>query len=320
MTSVSNRPPLLSVVLITDRLSTLAGVMEALGRQTRRADIEVVIAHTADAPIDVSDPAFTGLAAVQLVSVPSLFPMATARAATVRAATAPLLFLGETHSFAHPTFAEELLRAYDGSCDVVVPGFGNANPRNALSWAAFLADYGAWLHHQPTGFIAAGPTWNVAYSREALQDADDVLEAALGHGTLLGIRLRAHHRRVRFAPAARIDHANVSTPVAWVHERYLSGLLVASHRRTDWSMARRAGYVLASPLIPFVTLSRIRRPFAIAWQQGLLPNGTVPALIVGALIRTVGEIVGYIVTPGPQPEVDMEINYELHKMKHAQAR
>ena len=316
----SDRRPLLSVVLITDHLATIGGVMSALGRQTRRADIEVVIAHTANAPINASDPAFAGLAAVRLVSVPSLFPMATARAATVRAATAPLLFLGETHSFAHPTFADEVLRAYDGSCAVGVPGFGTANPRNALSWAAFLADYGAWLHDQPSGFIAAGPTWNVAYSREALQDADDVLEAALGHGTLLGLRLRANHRRVRFAPAARIDHANVSTPVAWMHERYLSGLLVASHRRTDWSLARRLGYVVASPLIPIVTLSRIRRPFSIARRQGLLPNGTAAALVIGAIIRTVGEIVGYVITPGPQPEVDMEINYELHKMKHAGGR
>ena len=315
--TTTHRSPLLSVVLITDHVRTIGGVMEALGRQTRRADIEVVIAHPADAPIDASDPAFAGFASVRLVSVPSLFPMATARAATVRAATASLVFLGETHSFAHPTFADELLRAYDGTCDVVVPGFGNANPRNALSWAAFLADYGAWLHHQPTGIIAAGPTWNVAYSREALRDADDVLESALGHGTLLGMRLRAHHRRVRFSPAARIDHANISTPAAWMHERYLSGLLVASHRRTDWTVARRLAYIVASPLIPFVTLSRIRQPLSIAWKQGLLPRGTVAALVIGAAIRTMGEIVGYAITPGKKPEVDMELNYELHKMKYA---
>ncbi|MEQ1693369.1 MAG: hypothetical protein ABMA00_18905 [Gemmatimonas sp.] len=317
MTTSAPQVPLLAIVLITDRLSTIRRVLEHLQRQTRRDAVELVIAHTPDVPIDVSTEAFAGLAAVRLVPVASLFPMANARAAVVRAATAPFVFLGETHSFAHPTFVEELLRAHDGTCDIVVPGFGNANPGNALSWAAFLADYGAWLHDQTPGFITGGPIWNVAYSRAALRDADDVLEAALGHGTILGIRLRARGRRFRFAPAARIDHANVATPREWVHERFLSGLLVAAHRRTDWSLARRLAYVAAAPLIPLVTLSRIRRPFAIAWKQGILPNGTAFALVIGACIRTVGEVVGYVTTPGPHFEVDMELNYELHKMRHA---
>ncbi|MBL0173421.1 MAG: glycosyltransferase [Gemmatimonadaceae bacterium] len=317
MTAPTPREPHLAIVLITDRLATIRRVLDHLSRQTRRDVVELVIAHTPDTNIDISTELFAGFAAVRLVPVPSLFPMAAARAAVVRAVTAPLVFLGETHSFVHPTFVEEVLRAHDGTCDVVVPGFDNANPGSALSWAAFLADYGAWLHHQAPGFIAGGPIWNVAYSREALRDADDVLEAALGHGTILGIRLRAHGRRVRFAPSARIDHANVATPREWVHERFLSGLLVASHRRTDWSLARRLAYVAASPLIPLVTLSRIRQPFTIAWRQGLLPRGTAVALVLGACIRTVGEIVGYVSTPGPQFEVDMELHYELHKMKHA---
>jgi hypothetical protein len=197
-----------------------------------------------------------------------------------------------------------------------VPGFGNANPENALSWAAFLADYGRWLHAQAPDSIGDGPTWNVAYARESLREIDDMLEVALGHGAHLAAAFRARGRRFRFAPAARLDHANVARPAAWIHERYLSGLLVAAHRRTNWSLGRRLGYVLGAPLIPLVTLSRIRRPVQIARQLGMLPRGTVSALVLASVVRTVGEVVGYVITPGPGAEDAMEVRYEVHKLRH----
>ena len=310
----------LSVVLITDRFATVRRVLTHLAAQTRARAIELVIAHPIDAPFELDDEPIrttvASLGAVRTVPVTAVVPMAIARAAAVRATTAPLVFLGETHSFAHPNFAAELLDAFDGSCDVLVPGIGNANPGSVLSWAAFLADYGAWLHVQSPAMIGPGPTWNSAYSRETLNSVSDVLDEALGHGTIFSERIRAAHRRVRFVPSARLDHANVATTRDWVYERYLSGLLVATHRRRDWSMARRLIYVALSPLIPVVTLWRIRPAVAAALQHRLLPRGALMALAAGAIVRTVGEVVGYLVTPAAQRGVDMEQDYELHKLQY----
>ena len=51
-----------------------------------------------------------------------------ARAAGVRAASAPIVFIGETHSYPQPGWAEALLTAFEGPWAAVVPAIGNANP------------------------------------------------------------------------------------------------------------------------------------------------------------------------------------------------
>jgi hypothetical protein len=60
----------------------------------------------------------------------------------VRAASAPIIVLGETHAFPAPLWAEELIRIHDGRCLAVAPGMENGNPQTARSWSGFLMDYG----------------------------------------------------------------------------------------------------------------------------------------------------------------------------------
>ena len=47
--------------------------------------------------------------------------------------------------------------------------------------------------------------------------------------------------------------------------------------------------------------------------RGALPRGAVAAVVLGAFIRTAGEVVGYVVgaRPDAQPRMD---HYELHKL------
>jgi hypothetical protein len=232
----------------------------------------------------------------------------------VRAASAPIVFLGETHSFPHPGFAEAVIAAHVEPWDVVVPGLGNANPENALSWASFLTDYGQWADALPTREIGGGPTWNVVYKRTVLLDLGEALERVLSAGDELAVMLRAQGRRTWFESSARLDHTNLSRPGSWADERYLTGLLIADSRRARWSLSKRWLYILASPLIPLVILSRIARPVRLLARKRILPRGTVLALLVGAVIRTAGEVVGYLVGSNPGAEPRME-EYELHKLK-----
>ena len=94
----------------------------------------------------------------------------------------------------------------------VVPGFGNANPGSALSWAAFLGDYGAWLSVSPPCELTWAPTYNTAYKRAALL-ALEPLETMLTTGDGLIVGLRASGGRFAFEPSARVRHVNVAPPV-----------------------------------------------------------------------------------------------------------
>ncbi len=304
----------MSVVVVTDHYRTIRRVISCLNAQTVRDQLEIVIVAPAGADLGLDAEALEGFAGIQLVEVDRVNPMSRARAAGVRAATAPIVFIGETHSFPHPGFAEALIHAHAESWDAVVPGIANANPESAFSWAGFLMDYGPWLEALPAGQIPGGPTWNVAYKRDVLLDIGDNLASALSHGDDLAVALHARGHRAYFEPSAKLDHANISQPVGWFQQRYLCGRMVAASRKARWPRSKSLMYICASPLIPFVVLSRLIRPVKSLAQSRTLPLATPPLLIAGAIARAIGEVIGYALGPGAQSQ-DRVDEYELHKLR-----
>ena len=307
--------PRISVIIVTDRYSTIRRVLASLRGQTAKSEMEVVLVMPAGLRDNDDEVSLEGeFAALRMVEIPSVHPMPDARAAGIRAATAPIVFLGETHSFPDPGFVQAILEAHTGDCDIVVPGLANANPENALSWGSFLADYGSWLDALPAGATGGGPTWNVAYRRSLLDAVDDNLELAMEHGDEMGERLRSRNTRFVFEPRARLPHANVSILKWWVEQRYLCGMLVGNARKERWGIGRRVIYVAASPLIPFLTMYRLRHALGALRRQGKLNLGIVVSVFAGSVVRTAGEVVGYVrgAKRGAQERMD---HYELHKLE-----
>jgi hypothetical protein len=306
--------PAFSVVLATDVYETIEPVVRALRAQTVHSELEVVIVSPDPEPLSTSVIPLDSFAAVRVVGIEALVPLASARAAGVRAATAPIVYVGETHVFPEPGWAEALIEAHAGPWGAVVPGFGNANPGGALSWAAFLGDYGAWLSVLPPCELTWVPTYNTAFKRAALLELEP-LEAMLTTGDALIIGLRASGGRFAFEPSARVRHANVGRPRDWIVERYLGGLLTAHSRLQSWSWGRRLAYAAASPLIAIVCLARVRRGVAAARRTGAISHGTYPALVAGAFISAAGELVGYLGGSVESAERRMT-EYEIHKLRY----
>jgi hypothetical protein len=305
--------PRISVVLVTDQYRTIRRVLACLSSQTARSEIELVIVLPAASRDATAESALQGFASVRYVELASILPIPAARAAGIRAASAPIVFLGETHSFPDPRLAELLIAAHDGSWDAVVPGLSNANPQTVLSWASFLMDYGLWHEALDAGQIRGGPTWNVAYQRSLLMEIDSRLEQAMSHGDELAVWLHKRGARTYFEPRAGLGHANLERFRHWAEQRYLCGLIVASTRRRRWGMGRRLAYIAASPLIVAVMLNRIRPTVRRLRARKVIPVKVIPAVILGTLFRVAGEVVGYSrgARPQDQPRLD---HFEIHKL------
>jgi hypothetical protein len=312
---VTSPHPAISVILATDSYETIRPVVDCLRRQTVKAQIELVILGPDQEALGLDLSELDGFGNVQVIAVGAMNGFAGPRAVGIRAASAPIIVIGETHSYPHPGWAEALIEAHNQAWAVVVPGFGNANSYGSLSWAAFLRDYGCWLAGLPAGEIHMMPTHNVAYKRAVLLELGSELERALAHGDQLNQYLRAHGYRMYFQPAARIDHLNVSRPGAWLDERFLFGLLLAAQRSRRWTWQRRLLYLAGSPLIPAVILSRARRGLSQARRQAHLPRGTALGLVLGAVVSTAGEVVGYVRGAGSGAAQKMT-EYELHKARY----
>jgi hypothetical protein len=306
--------PRMSVVLVTDDYESVRPALDRWLLQTVTQELEVVLVVPSRRALAGAAAGLEGFGAVQVVELGLPLDLGEWRAAGVHAASAPLVFIGETHSYAHPRLAQELMEAHAGPWAVVVPGFRNANPERSLSWAGFLADYSPWASGLPGGEISYAPIYNAAYRRSVLLEFGDRLGSALSQGDELLTGLRARRHRIYIEPAATIKHFNLSRPTAFLRERFLTGLLIAARRARRWSWRHRLAYVCGSPLLPVVYLSRVR--IGVRTVRRNVPLGAFPALLVGALVKAAGEMIGY--ARGAAPAANRRLTeYELHKTSYA---
>jgi len=307
----------LSVVLPTDTWRTIRPVVERLERQSIAHAIELVLVVPSRAAAGVEHLQPGRLGALVVVEVGEILPLARARAAGVRAAHAPLVFVGETHSYPRAGWAEAIVAAAaSDSFSVVVSAFGNANPSGVLSWSGFLADYGAWQHGHAGGEIDSQPTFNSVYRTALLQGLGDRLEHAMGHGDALVLELRTHAHRIVLAPDARLDHVNVAQPRAWVQERLVTGRVLAANRSQAWSWPRRIAYAAAFPLIALVLARRAWPAARAASSARSVPRGTALAMVTALSLKACGEALGYLGGLSRSAE-DAADELELHKLAYA---
>jgi hypothetical protein len=305
--------PKLSVIVLTDRFATIQRVVDHLSAQTIAGDIELVIGCPVRDELQMPTDVTFSLARVTVIEVP-LLPAGTARATAVRAASAPVVVIGETHAFPAPEWASLLVHAHLGSWGSVAPGMVNANPETARSWAAFLMDYGRWLAVRPKGQIAEPPAYNASWKLAALLSVGERLPAMLDPAGALDSAL-AKEGRFHHEPRAHVEHLNVVSPKAWMVERYCGGRLLGAHRRRRWPLWRRVIYAGGSWLIPIVLLLRSRQALTLARRTTRIPRGTFPILVAASLLWALGEGLGYLAGPG-QAEARM-MEYEVNKEKYA---
>jgi hypothetical protein len=309
--------PVISYVLATDELATVRGVLAALDRQTIAAEVELVlISPTALAGGELP----AALGAVRTVTCPAPLELHVARALGVHAAAAPLVFIGETHSFPEPEMLERIVAAFAGPWSAVVPAIVNANPQSAASWAGFLFDYGAWHPRRAAVEVPEPLVYNSSFRRAALLETGERLAAGLSavdHDLWRELATRGH--RAFFEPAARIAHLNVARAVPFLRERWLCGARFGRHRARRWEWPRRLLYAAATPLVPLVLAARARGAMRDARRHRDLPAGFRRAAAAGLAARAIGEAAGYLGLAGARVE-SRATEYEVHKTRYAGSR
>ena len=316
--SASPSAPRVSIVLATDSYDTLRPVIASLGKQPDRADFEVLIIGTAESLGAVDWPQLSAFGAARVVHVPAPFSLPGARGAGVRAAAAPIVFIGETHSFPHAGMLSSMLAGFtDERCVAVVPAIANANPATALSWASYLADYGFWGPERPAGLLQRPLVHNTAFRRDALLALGDPLAVLLDcNREELWPLLHQRGYHARFLPAAQTDHVNAAELGAMLKIRFFAGALIGARRAHRWAWPRRLLYVAASPLIPALLVWRVRSVVRFRAAHQRLPGGTMAGVAVGAVVAVLGEVCGYLGISLPSAEAQL-IDAELHKLRYA---
>jgi hypothetical protein len=300
----------LSVILATDRLETIRGVLERLSEQTARQRLElVVVTPTA---FEIGEDGFGAVRVIETDGNPT--DVARLRAEGVRAASAPAVLLAETHSFPAPDSLERLIERHREPWAAVGQAICNGNPQTMRSWTNLFLDYGPWADPHPGGALRELPTHNSSFKRAELLACGERLPELLRYSEAINAVLRERGGRLYLEPRARTFHVNVSRATSWVVERSAAGRSYAASRAAAWPAWRRAAYALGSPLIPLVRGRRVLRDIRRTGRSEELLPRILPALAVGLALSALGELAGYAAGAGRAPQAIGEM--ELRRMPH----
>jgi hypothetical protein len=306
--------PALSLIFVADRYDTIRTTVQRALAQTALDRLEAVMVVPSLSDFAADQGELDMFPCCRVVEIGAIESLPRARAEGVRAATAPLVVLTESHSFPQPEWAQALIDAHQGPWAAVGPALVNGNPQTSMSWAALLIAYGRWSEWAPAEEIEDLPGHNSCYKRDLLLTYGDELPELMEMESRLHQDLRRRGHRLYFEPAAKTDHVNVSRPSSFIAVRFHSGRLFGAARAEAWGVRQRIVYALGAPLIPVVRLRRfvrdLRRPGA---PSRLLPR-VLPALVLGLVVSSFGELMGYAFGPGRSTHgrEDIELHRELH--------
>ncbi len=307
--------PLMSIIVITpDGVATVARTLDHLRVQSICRDLEVVLVGPGMTEQAVTSEHTLTFGAVRTVHVEELDSTARARAAGIRAATAPVVVLTEDHSYPEPEWAEALLDAHRAKWAVVGPAVVNANPDSLVSWANLVIEYGDWLDPAPPGEREHLPGHNSAYKRDVLLALGDRLEQFLEAESLLHWHLRQQGHKLYLEPRARTRHLNFSRFPSSLALRYHSGHNFGGMRAAEWPLYKRFAYAVASPLIPLVRLARILRQLSRPGRRVDLVARLLPLLLLLLAVDAGGELTGYLLGPGQASAKIADIDF--HRERH----
>jgi hypothetical protein len=291
--------PDMSVIVITpDDFASIRETIIRLKAQNVSGGLEIVIAAPSESALHLNEAELEGFHGFSVVEVGPMTSTARARAAGVRAASAPVVAFVEDHAFPAKGWAEALIAAHRQPWAAVGPVIANANPRTLTSWVNFVIEYGHWLEPCPGGTGEHLPGHNGSYKRAVLLDYGTNLESMLDAESILQWDLRAKGYELYLEPAAKTFHQNFSRVFPSASLRFNGGRLFAASRARHWPALRRLLYCAGAPLIPFVRLRRIvlalRKP---GRRRDLLPR-ILPLLFAALAVDAAGEMVGYALGEG----------------------
>lgn len=307
--------PAISVILITaDHYRVLRKTIRHLRAQTIFQRMEIVIVTPAAESLEADAGELGEFLQFQVVEGGPLQSSGHAYAVGIR--KAPVVVLGEDHSFPDSGWAEALVQAHENSWAVVGPAVRNSNPGSHMSWADFFMGYGPWQDPAPAGEMEFLPGHNSSYKRDILLHYGDRLDVLMETECILHWDLRRNGHRLYLEPAAKTEHVNFTLFSSWSRATFQSGRKFAAVRAGNegWPLARCLLFSAAAPLIPLVRFRRLMKDLRLPGRPRHLLLPVAPLLLLGLAIDAAGQMLGCVLGAGSSREELLCI--ELNRYRH----
>ncbi len=245
---------------------------------------------------------------------PYLESVGQARAEGVRQARGGILAFLEDHSYADPSWAEEVIAAFKRPVDVVNYAMTPANPDSLLARMFVLVEYGRWMDPAIEGPVPISACHNVAYRRDALKPFWNQLDREFDAEFLMCGKMQATGGTVWLAPRAKLEHESWIQIAKGVEANGTLRQLFAAERtrQGNWNFLTRCAWAAGMLLTPPLHVARLARslmPRPTLWPLFWM---SLPLMLLVSTVGSLSEAAGYLFGEGDSRERfrDLEISTE----------
>ena len=291
--------PEISVVMAAGNAAgTVEACLHSLERQPLFASTEVIVA---DCSTDGTDRLirrrFPG---VQLLHYDSPTGLPEMLRDALALAKGRIVAVAEPHCIFAEDWLEKLRQSHESEFAVIGGAVENGCPDGTMSWACFLADYGAFMlpaeRHVARELAGNHISYKRALIREALPQIKD------GYWKVFFLRdLEQRGLPFLFEPSLVVYLMGRKTLGVFLRDYFEHGWFFASMLSRRISRPARLARVLASPLLPPLHLyRRLRDALGKRRHTGKLLEA-IPLLAVFVTVWSAGEFMGYLLGPNHLP-------------------
>jgi GT2 family glycosyltransferase len=292
---MSAAEPVVSVIIASyNAVATIGDTLESLEGQTARRQCEVIVVDSStDGTSDVIKAHFPW---VHLLEFSNRKFCGDARNAGISVARGRIIAMTDADCRVDASWLENILRAHQGSHPVVGGAIACGNPESYVGWGAYFTEFSQWQPSGPPRFVADMAGANISYQKGLFEAHGTFIEGVYCSDTEFHWRLAREGHKIRFDPSVLVYHRNIERLGRFLRHEFFHGLSFAGMRcrARAFSFARRAVYVLLSPLVFLkllawnVVKNILSGPYPASYLKAL------PVTTLGILCWTAGEAAGYV--------------------------
>ncbi len=286
------KPPRLSVVI--GSYNAAMTIVECLGSIERQRDgesVEVIVAdYSTDKTAEIVRSEFPWVKLIEFerpMLIPELWGAGMARS------TGEIVAVTTAHCVPADDWISEILKAHGSESAAVGGAIECSGDASLVDWAIYFCRYTPYMKPFKEDALLEVPGDNGSYKREALEGCRELWVDGFWE-TVVNARLRREGMRLFCTPSIVVYHKKSFSLAAFAAQRFRHGIHFGTTRAESMSPLKRAAFIVASPLIPFVFFSHIgRRVFAKKRhiKEFIIAS---PVLFLILIFWAAGEFCGYM--------------------------
>lgn len=289
--SITRKPQLSVVIASHNARSSILECLAVVEKQREGRDVEILIVdNSKDGTADIAHRQFPDLNIVH-ASNQSLIPELWETG--IRQCAGDIIALTSAHFIPASNWMDEILKAHQSPYAGIGGAIENDPAGGWVDWAVYFCRYSLYMLPFPEHTVQDFAADNASYKRWALDRCRHIRQRGFWE-VFVHAELRKQNLELWLTPAIVVYHKKSFDLSRFLKQRFQHGKKFGGRRAKNFTIVQRLIYILVSPLIPFVLLSRIMRQVWKKRRHGSKFLLSLPVLILFLLSWSAGELSGYL--------------------------